>query len=154
MDGKLYLQQGFEMLGAGLNASGWKYVVPNEHPDLKNRTFGHSTFMYSGGERGGPLATYLLTASQRKQFTLLTNTIGTRAVRNGGHVTGVELECNGNGGYNGTAWLTPNTGRVVFSAGTFGSAKLLLRSKAFKPRTNWESCYTDNTQAASDRWTS
>lgn len=52
MDGQLYLQQGFNMLSTGLNASGWKYIVPNDHPDQKNWTYGHSTFMFSGGERG------------------------------------------------------------------------------------------------------
>lgn len=35
-DGKLYLQQGFEMLTSGLNASGWKSIIPNDHPDQKN----------------------------------------------------------------------------------------------------------------------
>ncbi|KAI1878510.1 uncharacterized protein JN550_000692 [Neoarthrinium moseri] len=127
-DGKLYLQQGFDMLSSGLNASGWKYIVPNDHPDQKNRTYGHSTFMFSGGERGGPLATYLLSASQRKEFTLWTNTIAKRVVRTGGHATGVELECNGGSGYSGVVSVTPKTGRVIVSAGAFGSAKLLMRS--------------------------
>ncbi|KAK0710759.1 cellobiose dehydrogenase [Lasiosphaeris hirsuta] len=127
MDGKRYLSQGFDMLGSSLGAAGWKYIVPNEHPELKNRTYGHSTFMYSGGERGGPLATYLVSAASRKQFTLWTNTVARRLVRTGGHVTGVELECNG-AGHAGTVSVTPGTGRVILSAGAFGSAKLLFRS--------------------------
>ncbi|OAA59901.1 cellobiose dehydrogenase [Niveomyces insectorum RCEF 264] len=130
MDGKLYMQQGFEMLGGGLKAAGWKEIVPNDHPDEKNFTFGHSTFMYSGGERGGPLATYLVSASQRKdKFALWTNTMAKRIVRTGGHATGVEVECASSGnGVAGTVQLTPNTGRVIVSAGAFGSAKVLLRS--------------------------
>ncbi len=60
------MQQGFDMIASGLNASGYKYVVPNDHPELKNYTYGHSTFMYSGGERGGPLSTYLVTAASAK----------------------------------------------------------------------------------------
>ncbi|KAK3944430.1 cellobiose dehydrogenase [Diplogelasinospora grovesii] len=127
MDGKLYLPQGFDMLGGSLAKAGWKYIVPNDHPDQKNRTYGHSTFMYSGGERGGPLATYLVTASSRKTFTLWTNTMAKRVVRVGGHVTGVEVECNG-GGYAGAVSVTPTTGRVILAAGAFGSAKLLFRS--------------------------
>ncbi|KAK4107520.1 GMC oxidoreductase [Canariomyces notabilis] len=127
MDGKRYLSQGFDMLGGSLKAAGWEYLVPNEHPERKNRTYGHSTFMYSGGERGGPLATYLVTASGRKGFTLWTNTIAKRVVRTGGHATGVEVECN-RGGHAGIVSLTPNTGRVILSAGAFGSAKLLFRS--------------------------
>ncbi|KAI1800067.1 putative cellobiose dehydrogenase [Daldinia bambusicola] len=129
MDGKLYLQQGFEVLASGLNASGWEFLVPNEHPDRKNRTFGHSTHMFSNGERGGPLATYLVDASQRKEFTLWMNTTARRVIREGGHATGVEIECSKNAaGHAGMVSVTPGTGRVILSAGAFGSAKLLFRS--------------------------
>ena len=81
------------MIAKGLNSSGWKYIIPNDHPDMKHRVYGHSTFMYSGGERGGPLATYLVSASQRKQFTLWTNTAA-KVIHDGAHIPGVELECN------------------------------------------------------------
>ncbi|KAI1343501.1 putative cellobiose dehydrogenase [Xylariaceae sp. FL0016] len=129
MDGKLYLQQGFEMLTRGLNASGWTFVVPNDHPDMKNGTYGHSTHMFAGGERGGPLATYLVTASQRKEFTMWMNTTARRTVREGGHATGVEIECSkGASGHTGLVKVTPGTGRVILSAGTFGTAKMLFRS--------------------------
>jgi cellobiose dehydrogenase (acceptor) len=128
MDGKRYLSQGFDMLGNSLEAAGWEYLVPNEHPDKKNRTYGHSTFMYSGGERGGPLATYLVSATERKGFTLWMNTTVRRVIREGGHATGVEVQCSG-AGHAGIVSLTPNTGRVIISAGAFGSAKLLFRSK-------------------------
>ncbi|KAK3386881.1 cellobiose dehydrogenase [Podospora didyma] len=127
MDGKRYLSQGFDMLGGNLGKAGWKFIVPNDNPQLKNRTYGHSTFMYSGGERGGPLATYLVSASSRKTFTLWTNTVAKRVVRTGGHITGVELECNG-AGHAGVVSVTPTTGRVILSAGVFGSTKLLFRS--------------------------
>lgn len=129
-DDELYYAQGFNTLAAGLNASGWEHVVPNESPDKKNRTFGHTTYMYSGGERGGPLATYLATAAARSDvFTLWTDTAVNRIVRNGSHATGVEVSCSANGGYAGTVNLTPGTGRVVVSAGAFGTPKLLFRSK-------------------------
>ncbi|ERS96200.1 hypothetical protein HMPREF1624_07109 [Sporothrix schenckii ATCC 58251] len=134
MDGKLYRQEGFNVLGGGLKAAGWQEIVPNEHPELKNHTFGHSTFMYSGGERSGPLATYLVSASQRgpDKFALWPNTMVRRLVRTGGHATGVEIECTtlggGSGGHAGVVQLTPGTGRVIVSAGAFGSAKVLLRS--------------------------
>ncbi|KAK0612791.1 cellobiose dehydrogenase [Bombardia bombarda] len=127
LDGKRYLSEGFDMLGGSLGAAGWKYIVPNDHPDEKNRTYGHSTFMFSGGERGGPMATYLVTASARKTFTLWTNTIARRVVRDGGHITGVELECNG-AGHAGVVSVTPTTGRVILAAGAFGTPKLLFRS--------------------------
>ena len=128
-DGKLYRQEGFNVLASGLLKNGWTYLdSPNAKNNLKNHTFGHTTFMFSGGERGGPLATYLVSATQRKGFTLWTNTSATRLTRNGGHITGVELESAGPGGKCGSVRVTPNKGRVIVSAGTFGSAKLLLRS--------------------------
>lgn len=133
-DGKLYLQQGFDTVSKGLEAAGFKYIVPNDHPDQKNHTFGHSTFFLENAERYGPLATYLVTANRRNNFHLWTNTNARRLVRTGGHVTGVELECSKGGsvgpGYSGRINVTPGTGRVILSAGTFGSAKLLMRSKS------------------------
>ncbi|KAI5868206.1 putative cellobiose dehydrogenase [Durotheca rogersii] len=128
-DGQLYLQQGFDVLTSGLSASGWDYLVPNDHPDRKNRTYGHSTHMFSSGERGGPLATYLVSASKRESFTLWMNTTARRVVRDGGHAVGVEIECTRNAaGHAGIVSVTPGTGRVILSAGAFGSAKLLFRS--------------------------
>jgi len=126
-DGKLYRQEGFNVLAGGLSKSGWKSVVPNDNPTAKNHTYGHTTYMYSGGERGGPLATYLATAAKRSNFALWTNTAVRRAVRSGSKVTGVELECLTDGGFSGTVKLNAK-GSVVFASGAFGSAKLLLRS--------------------------
>jgi cellobiose dehydrogenase (acceptor) len=83
--------------------------------------------MFAGGERDGPLATYLVSADGRDNFDLWTNTAVRRAVRTGSKVTGVELECLTDGGYSGTIKLNEGGG-VIFSAGAFGSAKLLLRS--------------------------
>ncbi|KAI1197995.1 fungal cellulose binding domain-containing protein [Nemania serpens] len=127
-DGKRYLQQGFDVLSAGLASSGWTSVVANNVPDQKNHTYTHTPYMFSNGERGGPMATYLVTANARSNFKLWTGTAVKRVVRTGGHVTGVEVEAYRDGGYVGTVNLTPNSGRVILSAGTFGSAKLLLRS--------------------------
>ncbi|RWA05321.1 hypothetical protein EKO27_g9788 [Xylaria grammica] len=125
-DGKLYLQQGFEMLTGGLDASGWKPIVPNDHPDQKNFTYGHATHMFSNGERGGPLATYLVSASERKEFTLWMNTTAKRVVRTGGHATGVEIECSPNAyGHAGLVSVTPGSGRVILSAGGIGPADQL-----------------------------
>ncbi|KAK3368229.1 cellobiose dehydrogenase-like protein [Podospora didyma] len=127
-DGKRYIQQGFDVLSRGLKAGGWSQVTPNTVPNQKNRTFANTPYMYSGGERGGPLATYLVTAKGRSNFKLWLNTSVRRAVRDGGHVTGLEVEAFRDGGYKGTINLTKLTGRVILSAGTFGSAKILLRS--------------------------
>ncbi|KAH6842501.1 cellobiose dehydrogenase [Chaetomium sp. MPI-CAGE-AT-0009] len=127
VDGELYRQEGFEVLTGGLAESGWTSVVANDEPNAKNHTFAHSHFMFAGGERNGPLATYLVSADGRDNFDLWTNTAVRRAVRTGGKVTGVELECLTDGGFSGTVKLNEKGG-VIFSAGAFGSAKLLLRS--------------------------
>jgi cellobiose dehydrogenase (acceptor) len=130
MDGKLYMHQGYDVLTSGLQKSGWQYVVANDAPERKNRTFGHGQFMFSGGQRGGPLATYLASAAARSKdvFSLWTDTAVDRIVRDGRHATGVEVSCSAGSGYSGTVKLTPGTGRVVLSAGTFGTPKLLFRS--------------------------
>jgi len=135
-DGKIYLPQGYNMLSAGLTQGGWKSIDANAQNDERNKTFGHTAYSFINGERGGPMATYLLTASSRKQFSLWTNANAKRVVRTGGHITGVEVEC---GGQSGVISVTPKTGRVIVSAGAFGSAKFLWRSKTacnFRPFLN------------------
>ncbi|EHA53095.1 hypothetical protein MCOR27_009274 [Pyricularia oryzae] len=127
-DGKRYRTEGLNTLMGGLKSAGWAEVSSLREPDRKNRTVMPGPFMFANGERGGPLATYLDTASKRSNFKLWMNTAVKRVVREGGHVTGLEVEPFRNGGYVGTVQLTPGTGRVILSAGTFGSAKLLMRS--------------------------
>ncbi|TQN64791.1 Cellobiose dehydrogenase, partial [Colletotrichum shisoi] len=127
-DGKVYLTNGFNAIAGGLRTSGWQELDLNANPNAKNRTFGKTPYMYSGGERGGPMATYLVSASKRGNFKLWTRTAVRRVVRAGGHITGIEVEPYQEGGYVGTVNVTPVTGRVILSAGTFGSAKVLLRS--------------------------
>ncbi|KAK4190122.1 putative cellobiose dehydrogenase precursor [Podospora australis] len=127
-DGQRYLQQGFNVLTGGLRAAGWQQVTANSAPDRKNRTFSNTPYMFIGGQRGGPLATYLRSAKSRSNFNLWLNTSVKRVIRTGGHITGVEVEPFRDGGYKGIVNVTSVTGRVVLSAGTFGSAKILLRS--------------------------
>lgn len=74
------------------------------------------------------MATYLVTASQRPKFKLWLKTSVKKIIRTGGHATAVELEGFLDGGYSGIVNLTAITGRVIVSAGAFGSAKLLMRS--------------------------
>ncbi|KAN0105813.1 cellobiose dehydrogenase protein [Hyaloscypha variabilis] len=128
MDGKRYLQDGFDVIRNGLSASGWREVTANDVPADKNRTFTHPPHMFSHGERGGPMATYLVSANGRSNFHLWLNTSVERIVRTGGHATALQVAATHDGGYTGTVQLTPTTGRVISSAGTFGTAKLLFRS--------------------------
>jgi cellobiose dehydrogenase (acceptor) len=122
-DGKLYKQEGYDVLSGALAADGWSNVKANDKPNEKQRTFSHTPYMYANGQRQGPLGTYLVTALARSNFKLWTNTGVKRVIRTGGKATGVELE----GGYCGNVTLNSG-GRVILSAGTFGSSKLLFRS--------------------------
>ncbi|PQE24748.1 cellobiose dehydrogenase protein [Rutstroemia sp. NJR-2017a WRK4] len=128
MDGKLYLQSGYNVVANGLKNAGWTNVTANNVPGSKNRTFSFTPYMYINGERGGPLATYLVDASKRSNFHMWLNTSVKKIIRDGGHATGVQVEATNNGGYGGTVNLTPVTGRVIVSAGAFGTPKLLFRS--------------------------
>jgi len=128
LDGKIYISTGYDTLSNSLAQSGWKSVTANNVPEQKNRTFAHTPYMYSHGERGGPMATYLVSATARPKFKLWLKTSVTKIIRTGGHATGVQVEAFLDGGYTGTVNLTPGTGRVIVSAGAFGTAKLLMRS--------------------------
>lgn len=128
VDGKLYLQQGFDVITSGLKNSGWGSVTANNDPGNKNRTYAHPPYQIIRGERGGPMATYLVTAAARSNFKLWLNTSVERIVREGGHATGLKVVAANNGGYTGTVNLTPITGRVIVASGAFGSPKLLFRS--------------------------
>lgn len=122
-DGKLYKQEGYDVLSGALGADGWANVKANDKPNEKHRTYSKTPYMYANGQRQGPLGTYLVTAMGRSNFKLWTNTAVKRVIRTAGKATGVELE----GGYCGNVTLNAG-GRVILSAGTFGSAKLLFRS--------------------------
>ncbi|KAJ3122408.1 hypothetical protein HK098_002894 [Nowakowskiella sp. JEL0407] len=128
MDGQNYLTQVYDLLSPTLASSGWTNVPdPNANPDLKNRTFYRPPTMFINGQRGGPLATYMVNARSRTNFAILFDTMGLRAVRTGSKITGVDVQATGGRGFTGTIYLNPN-GRVISSAGTFGSAKFLWRS--------------------------
>ncbi|CZT45758.1 probable cellobiose dehydrogenase [Rhynchosporium secalis] len=128
VDGKLYLQQGFDVITSGLKNSGWSSVVANNEPGNKNKTYAHPPYQIIRGERAGPMATYLVSAAARPNFKLWLNTSVERIVRDGGHATGLKVVAMNNGGYTGTVNLTPVTGRIIVSAGAFGTPKLLFRS--------------------------
>lgn len=51
-----------------------------------------------------------------------------RVIRTGSLITGVEVEAYGVGGHCGVVNVTLGTGRVILSAGTFGTPKILFRS--------------------------
>ena len=127
-DGKRYLPEGRNAIQAGLEAAGWSEVNPFTEPNAKFETYTDGPYMFKNAERDGPLATYLATAAARSNFKLWTDTQVRKLIRTRGHVTGIEVQSPSGKGYSGIVKLTANSGRVVVSSGTFGSAKLLLRS--------------------------
>ncbi|KAK5164521.1 uncharacterized protein LTR77_009727 [Saxophila tyrrhenica] len=126
-DGIIYKPQGYNVVAGALAASGWKNVTADLVPEQKNFTFSRPDHMFSNGERGGPMATYLVTASERDNFQLLTDTTVARLVRNGTEVTGVEIEAFLRGGQCGTVNVKAG-GKVILSAGAFNTPKILFRS--------------------------
>ncbi|KAL1634694.1 hypothetical protein SLS56_002096 [Neofusicoccum ribis] len=123
-DGIDYRPEGYNLISTTLAAAGWKNVTANATPNEKTKTFSRANFFYAGGERAGTLATYLVTASQRPNFHLWTNTMARRVTRAGPRITGVEIESRGTGGRCGTVAGR----RVVLAGGYYSTPKLLFRS--------------------------
>jgi hypothetical protein len=130
-DGKKYLTNGTRIALEALtdeNVPGhFRFITANEEGD-RNRTTSYAEFFFEHGEKGGPMATYLVDASQRAKFRLQMNTTVTRVLREGDTATGVEVESSGLGGLTGKIYVTPGTGRVILSAGVFNTFKVLVRS--------------------------
>jgi cellobiose dehydrogenase (acceptor) len=124
-DGKLYYQQGADILEGALHAANWTRVSANSVPDQKNRVYSNTTFMYLDGQRGGPMSKYLGAAYTRPNFSLYTNAMVERVIRKGSKVTGVEISNTADNGFRGV--VSANKA-VVLSAGAFGTPKLLFRS--------------------------
>lgn len=127
-DGKRHIQETYGVVGAAVKKAGWKEIKNiNAEPNEKNKTYGPSPFMFSNGERGGPLATYLVTAKERANFKLVMNTNVRRLQRTKGLVTGVEVYASSAEGKTGIYKLKAG-GSVVLSAGAFGTPRILFRS--------------------------
>lgn len=78
------------------------------------------------GKRGGPVATYFRTAKARKNFTYKQYVYVQNVVRNGAQITGVKTN-DTSLGPDGVIPLT-SQGRVILSAGSFGTPRILFRS--------------------------
>ena len=81
---------------------------------------------FIGGQRGGPVATYLQTALARQNFVYKDYVLVSNVVRNGSQITGVQTN-DTSIGPNGFVPLTKN-GRVILSAGAFGTSRILFQS--------------------------
>ncbi|KAJ7342324.1 hypothetical protein DFH08DRAFT_1011787 [Mycena albidolilacea] len=124
-DGKRYLEEVSNVVAQLLIPHGYCNVTISNVPDDKDHIYGYSAYDFIKGERGGPVATYLQTSLARKNFQLKLNTYVWNVIRNGSQITGVKT--NDTGVPDGIYPLKPG-GRVILSAGTYGSARIFLRS--------------------------
>ncbi|KZV74216.1 hypothetical protein PENSPDRAFT_710401 [Peniophora sp. CONT] len=125
-DGKRYLEQSYNVAEKLIRPMGFTNAAINDNPNFKDHAYGYSAFDFIGGKRGGPVATYLQTAEKRPNFTLKQYVYVQNLVRTGGTVTGVRTN-DTSLGPNGIIPLTPN-GRVVLSAGAYGTSRILFAS--------------------------
>ncbi|KAH7340624.1 the flavin domain of cellobiose dehydrogenase [Rhizoctonia solani] len=126
-DGKRYLTQVYDIFKGVLDAQGYEPITINNQRNKKDKVYGYSAFSSQQGIRTGPMGTYLQTALARTNFELLTYTKVLAVARNGSAITGVYTN-NTAAGDNGLIRINPKYGRVILSAGTFGSARLLFQS--------------------------
>lgn len=125
-DGKFYLQSGYTAAKKWLvQGAGYKEVTFNDVPNDKTEVFGHPEFMYSGGQRSGPVKTYLQDALKRSNFKFQHSVQVKRVVRNGGKATGVIAMINGKETHLKTC---EKGGQVILSGGALFSPQLLMLS--------------------------
>jgi len=125
-DGKRYLEQSFNVTAKLLGYQGYRQVTINDNPNSKDHVFGYSAFDFLEGKRAGPVATYLRTSKARSNFKLIPYTMVNSVVRNGTAITGVRTN-DTSLGPDGIIPLNPK-GRVILSAGSFGSPRILIQS--------------------------
>ncbi|KAI0055786.1 cellobiose dehydrogenase [Artomyces pyxidatus] len=125
-DGKRYLEQSFNVVQQLLTPQGFRQITINNDTNSKDHVYGYSSYDFIGGKRGGPVATYFQTAKARPNFTYKDYTMVSNVVRNGAQITGVQTN-DTSLGPNGVVPLTPN-GRVILSAGSYGTARILFQS--------------------------
>ncbi|KAG6897590.1 hypothetical protein C0992_013266 [Termitomyces sp. T32_za158] len=125
-DNKRYLEQSANVAAQLLNYQGYRQSTINDNPDDKEHVYGYSSYDFIGGKRGGAVATYFKSASSRPNFTYRQYTYVQNLVRNGSQILGVQTN-DTSLGPDGIIPLNPN-GRVVLSAGSFGTPRTLFRS--------------------------
>ena len=109
-------------------AAGLAAAVETGHPvaaDISSGVeegFGHADLSIAGGRRQSAADAYLVPAMGRPNLTVVTDALVRRVLIRGGRVTGVEYSAGDN------VVTASCQGEVVLTAGTAGSAQLLLLS--------------------------
>ncbi|KAL5113712.1 hypothetical protein ACEQ8H_008417 [Pleosporales sp. CAS-2024a] len=130
MDGKRYLQSGFEAAKEWLvGGAGYSEVDLNDNHSnhTKAKRFGHPIYSSEGGQRSGPVKTWLQSALTRKNFSFRTGARVLRVSRDGDVAKGVEVQSgDANGG--SVEYCVQNGGQVILSGGANLSPQLLMWS--------------------------
>ncbi|EHA49676.1 cellobiose dehydrogenase [Pyricularia oryzae 70-15] len=122
-DGRRYDFGLYDTLGSGFLASrGWKAVDQVAQPDEKHEAYSYPNWNIGDQKRAGSLASYLPVARQQSGFSMQLNASVSRLLREGGKVTGVEIE----GGKK--RFRLAEGGKVILAAGAWGTPRVLLNS--------------------------
>jgi cellobiose dehydrogenase (acceptor) len=130
-DGQRYLQSGYEVAKQWLvDGAGYAEVGLNDSPGnhTKTKKFGHPVYNYEGGQRSGPVKTYLQSALKRENFSFKTGARVLRVSRDGDLATGVEVSPNGAIDGVTTEYCIKEGGLIISSAGAMLSPQLLMWS--------------------------
>ncbi|TFK97716.1 cellobiose dehydrogenase [Pterulicium gracile] len=125
-DGKRYLPETFNVVSQLLKAQNYNNITLNDNPNYKDHAFGWTSFDFIKGLRGGVKATYFQTAKKRSNFKVVLNTYVQNVIRNGAQINGVRT--NDTCAFKDGIIPLTSKGRVILSAGAFGTARLLFQS--------------------------
>lgn len=128
MDGKRYDQGMFETVSKFLDAQGWSEVDQVAEPNSKTKVYSYPNWDIGVSDglpkRVGPVRTYLPLAEELDNFSYRVNSTVKRVIRNGGKVTGVEVETE-----SGIETVSLAAGgKVVLAAGPWGTPRILFNS--------------------------
>ncbi|OLL22054.1 Cellobiose dehydrogenase [Neolecta irregularis DAH-3] len=129
-DGKVYLNSTYNVTSEFLHKAGYvKYQLNSEYNN-KKKAYGRTIFDYEGGQRGGPVKTYLQSALSRSNFALVSGATVVNATRVGPKISSIVVS------YNSTTRtiVLNDRGLLVFSGGALFSPQLLMAS-AIGPET-------------------
>ncbi|KXN88674.1 Cellobiose dehydrogenase [Leucoagaricus sp. SymC.cos] len=125
-DGKRYSMQVYDIISQLLKGQGYSNITLNSNPNWKDHAFGYPAYSFIDGKRAGPITTYFASAIKRMNLTYKQYVYVEQVTRNGAQITGVKTN-DTSLGPNGVIPLT-SKGRVVLSAGSFGTPRILFRS--------------------------
>jgi cellobiose dehydrogenase (acceptor) len=125
-DGKRYSFEAMTIMQQLLKDQGYTQITINSNPNWKDHVYGYPAYSFFNGKRGGPITTYYESAIKRSNLVYKDNTMALSVVRQGSKITGVQTN-DPTLGPNGVVPLT-SKGRVILSAGAFGTPRILFRS--------------------------